>query len=138
MLGNAKLATVRQKCIASQHRKHETGDHSSETPKIIRTLPREIIIANAKVATIREKCIASQDRKRENNDRPSEMRSIMRTVRQKFIFETRKWRPFVRNALQVSIGNAKMATVRQKCDRKCAPSSGNPHSTLYPNRVEMI
>ena len=38
MLGNKKLATVREKCIASQDRQRENGDRPSEMRPIMRTV----------------------------------------------------------------------------------------------------
>ena len=41
IIGNAKMATVRQKCIASQHRERESGNRSSEMRPIMRTVERK-------------------------------------------------------------------------------------------------
>ena len=62
-IGNAKMATVRQKCIASQHRERDNEYRSSEMRPIMRTVRQKFSIGNAKMATVPQKFIASQHRK---------------------------------------------------------------------------
>ena len=69
MLGDAKLATVREKCLASQDIKRENGDRPSEMLPIMRTIRQKFNIGNAKMVTVRQKYIASQHRKRKKGDR---------------------------------------------------------------------
>jgi len=69
MLGDAKLATVREKCLASQDIKRENCDRPSEMLPIMRTIRQKFNIGNAKIVTVRQKYIASQHRKRQNGDR---------------------------------------------------------------------
>ena len=86
------------------HRKHENGDRPSEMRPIMRTVRQKFSIGNVKMATVRQKCIASQHRERENEYRSSEILPIMRNNSTPGI---RKWRPFLRNSSQASIGNTK-------------------------------
>ena len=53
MLGNGKLATVREKCIASQDRKREKCDRSSEMRPRMRTVRPKFFIEHTKMATVR-------------------------------------------------------------------------------------
>ena len=73
-IGGANMATVRQKCIASQHRerKHgdrssemrcatprrsKSGDRSSEMQRITDTVQQKCMIGKPKVATVRQKFV---------------------------------------------------------------------------------
>ena len=64
-IGNAKMATVRQECIASQHRERDNEYRSSEMRPIMRTVREKINTGNSKMATVPQKFIASQHREHE-------------------------------------------------------------------------
>ena len=64
MLGDTKLATVREKCLASQDRKRENGDRPSEMRPIMRTVRQKFKMGNVQMVTVRQKYIASQHKER--------------------------------------------------------------------------
>ena len=43
-IGNAETATIRRKCIASQHREHESGNHQSENRPKMQTVERKLAL----------------------------------------------------------------------------------------------
>ena len=47
------MVTIRQKCIASQHRERGNGDPSSEMRQKLYTVRQKFRIGNAKIVTVR-------------------------------------------------------------------------------------